>query len=664
MPPKAKAKAAAGAAAPEPIRHGMDKSARGSDSLGTRMASKSGSSEEEAEQKAAVLTKKLEESQKRSAELEVALEEKEEATRTVRHELDDLKAEGEGRREVLEDLAKQVGDNMKRLHSLGGVEIPAGLAEGEEELSRDERTVKKLVHSVQGVLQMAKEAASPSRKAALQQSLQSEIKELKANLDEERKAHSAKMDERERQIAKLSALVGDLQRQNRDVIGTSSEGVRGARVENQKLREELQEVQKERDMLDLWNAENMRILTRQEEQLANQKKTEVLLREQDARFQNESNRLVKSWNAKKQEYEHSMKNITSLETQVEKLREECAKKDMLILDLRKASRAKDIEQYQKQVKRLVAENQDKTIKIRDLELKLKKLSAQFDLSSQQKSDGMGLSLDAVAQLLTQTTELVSPSKSRSKTSPSKPLAKSATGSVADVQVAVMREKLNDKDKEISALNSNIKSYIAKDMDLKTKLRDQGEVKRKYETMVDQYRYEQNLVNSRWERKVTDLESENTLLRHDLTKSQHGGLLGHSPGSGADHRTPSRGGAAGGGNMGSTILRPGSPPDFDFSGFDLSPASDKDDDAPSVTKELEETRKSGEALLKVDTQNKPHWTAAIFDNGRPKSAFTGRTLAGSLVTSQTSSAVNVGGLAGIARPGTASASTGSRSRPGR
>eukprot|EP00391_Amoebophrya_sp_Ameob2_P014039 CAMPEP_0178999080 /NCGR_PEP_ID=MMETSP0795-20121207/9857_1 /TAXON_ID=88552 /ORGANISM="Amoebophrya sp., Strain Ameob2" /LENGTH=672 /DNA_ID=CAMNT_0020691805 /DNA_START=202 /DNA_END=2221 /DNA_ORIENTATION=- len=667
MPPKAKAKAAAGN--PEPIKTGIDKHPRGQDSLGTRMASKS-HSEEESEKNAA-LAKRLEEVEKQRADLESNLEEKTAIAEQQEVELSTVKHESELVDETLTKLQKDVTDNIRRLVQFGVPDPGPGSPSGKDAAGEDgapaagpsNAHVTGLVSSVHQVLAMAKEAASPSRKQQLQQQMQKEIADLKEQLRTERENHSAKMDERERQIAKLSTLVADLQKQNRDVIGTSSEGVRGARVENQKLREELEQIKKERDMLDLWNGENMRIMTRQEEQLAGNKRTDVLLREQEARFQNESNRLVKSWNAKKQEYEHSMKNITRLETQVEKLQEEHGRKDMLILDLRKASKAKEIEQFQKRNERLVAENQDKTIKIRDLELKLKKLGAQFEMSSQQKSDGMGLSLDAVAQLLTQT-QLQRAGKSGGSStpehqsqhqSPTRGKFSRPAASAADVHVSVMRSKLNDKDKEIGALQANIRSYIAKDIETKTKLRDQTGMKRKYEHQVDQYRYEQNIVNSRWERKLAAAEEEKETLRLQMEKSHGFGLLsqgslaGFGQGSPDISRTPGAGGPGGGSvrgtrNFGSTTLKS---PDFDVTAFDLEP--EKEDEV-SVSRELEAEKKKAEAILRGDTAaNKPHWTSSI-EQGRPRSAFTGKQLSSGLLSSQTSAAVNVGSL--TKRPATA------------
>eukprot|EP00392_Amoebophrya_sp_AT5.2_P003601 g3606.t1 len=298
-----------------------------------------------------------------------------------------------------------------------------------------------------------------------------------------------------------------------------------------------------------------------------------------------------------------MKNITRLETQVEKLQEEHGRKDMLILDLRKASKAKEIEQFQKRNERLVAENQDKTIKIRDLELKLKKLGAQFEMSSQQKSDGMGLSLDAVAQLLTQT-QLQRAGKSGGSStpehqsqhqSPTRGKFSRPAASAADVHVSVMRSKLNDKDKEIGALQANIRSYIAKDIETKTKLRDQTGMKRKYEHQVDQYRYEQNIVNSRWERKLAAAEEEKETLRLQMEKSHGFGLLsqgslaGFGQGSPDISRTPGAGGPGGGSvrgtrNFGSTTLKS---PDFDVTAFDLEP--EKEDEV-SVSRELEAAKR--------------------------------------------------------------------------
>ncbi|CAD7925460.1 unnamed protein product [Amoebophrya sp. A25] len=626
---------------------GMDRHVRGNDSLGTRMTSKGVGSGDE-ERKETALSTRLEQSEAREAELQRALEETQGDCDLLQEKYQEAQHSAQRTETQLDELGKDILDAVKKV---GGAEAAA-----EDEAPQLDRSpsepadtpgVAAIKRAALILMKFTKETNSPSRKAALQQSMQAEIATLKEEMNDERERYSLKMDERERQIAKLSTLVGELQKQNRDVIGTSSEGVREARVENQKLREEVESLKQERDMLDLWNTENMRILSRQEEQLAKEKTTQQLLREQETRFQNESGRLVRSWNAKKMEYEHQGKNITRLEMQVEKLQEEVGAKDMLILSLRKASKARDVEQLQKQVKRLVIENQDKTGKIRDLETKLKKLSAQFDMSSQQKTDGLGLSLDAVAQLLTRAgvepgagvSQRASSSSSAnvgsaaavtSSSSRLAPALRPVSASVSEVQIQVMRQKLQDKDKEISALQATIKSYIAREIDAKNRLRDQSQTTKKFEAKVDEYRYEMNLSNNKWERKYNALLGEHDTLKGGGTTV----LLGSSPllrGAGASaalgaspdgKRTGTRGGIAS-----RAYSNFSQSPDFDIGEFDLS--EEPSPDAIDVSQEMEAAKRNAESILKSGDTSKPHWTSAI-TQGRPKSAFTGRTLPGSLI----------------------------------
>ncbi len=57
------------------------------------------------------------------------------------------------------------------------------------------------------------------------------------------------------------------------VIDSSSDGVRVAKLENQRLLDELKEARDNIDLLNVWNSENMRIIATQEEKMAQAKST-------------------------------------------------------------------------------------------------------------------------------------------------------------------------------------------------------------------------------------------------------------------------------------------------------------------------------------------------------------------------------------------------------
>lgn len=68
------------------------------------------------------------------------------------------------------------------------------------------------------------------------------------------------------------------------MIASSTDGIRGVRAENEQLKEDLSSVEEQRNLLDLWNAENTRILTAQDERMKKMRNTDQIIAEQEAKF--------------------------------------------------------------------------------------------------------------------------------------------------------------------------------------------------------------------------------------------------------------------------------------------------------------------------------------------------------------------------------------------
>lgn len=109
--------------------------------------------------------------------------------------------------------------------------------------------------------------------------------------------------------------------------------------------------------------------------------------------------MATHWNGKRLEYEQSLKGMGFLEAEVARLKQETKAKDTLILNLKKSQKSNEFDLLRNKVQRLQVLAEEKDLKIENLEIKMKKVQAQFEVMSKQKTGSMGMSLDTVSTVL-------------------------------------------------------------------------------------------------------------------------------------------------------------------------------------------------------------------------------------------------------------------------